>query len=174
MFGVNEVEALAKLLTESSEEKDNDTQKSIETKVISYHPFAKPPKPIPESEKNFKTVITSTRQICTTNEEKQNKFSKKEPKYCITYQQSLGAKDVAFIDPFSSYQSDSILIKIILPKEDVSSIDVKVKDDNITLVLKSNKYYLSTTLPQKVIGNNYKAKWLNDIHTLQIQIKLKK
>ena len=123
MFTASDIEALATLLVPPDEEEDCKTndEASMQTsqQPQSYHPFLKQAEPIPESEKNFPTVITSTRQIYEEEKSDEKEIdttsSLPEPKYSIIYQQKLTAKDVAFIDPFSTSHSDSILIKIILP-----------------------------------------------------------
>ena len=123
-------------------------------------------------------MITSTRQANyqqdnsvteeVTNEEKSEEqllqktiMSKLiEPKYSIIYQQHLTARNVYYVDHFSEDgRNDTIMIKIILPKENISTINVKIDEDDTTLTLESEKYYLSLTLPHKVYKDKYTAQW---------------
>eukprot|EP01084_Bolivina_argentea_P160773 279940_1 len=195
MFSPSDIEALTKLLQPPKDEDDEEnatTQPAI-TSVSQqpYAPFSKSSQRIPESEKNFTPVITSTRKIDDTNVEEhkvdESNEEKKEieieemiesnlvePKYNIIYSQNVTSTDIVYVDPFSEFKNNAVLrIEIILPDETVSNIDVKIKDDDTTLVLKSNKYYLCVALPHKVFNDQYTAKWYKDNETLKLKLKLK-
>ena len=192
MLSRADLEALTKLLAPPDDEEGEEKKSSNLTEQessVPYQPFHKPSKPIPESEKNFSAIITSTRRqnygdnICMEQEQRSEEKQVQsqeitkpdliEPKYSIIDQHNLTARDAYYIDHFSEDKSDSIVIKIILEQENVSSIDVKVDKDETTLLLQSKKYYLSLPLPHKVHHDKYTAKWHKDIETLEINLKIK-
>ncbi|GAB5353639.1 hypothetical protein AAMO2058_000051900 [Amorphochlora amoebiformis] len=95
------------------------------------------------------------------------------PEYDILYKQSVNAEDVylnmGFKDP-SSISCDTLVVKIKLPGEPLSKIDINLTES--VAHVRSPKYKLYLDLPRKVDDKNGKAEFDNKTSVLKLSLPI--
>jgi hypothetical protein len=103
----------------------------------------------------------------------QVKDSRKRPDYDVLYKQRVGSEDlylgIGEVTPASA-SCEMIVLKIALPGDSISDLDLDVKKQ--TLVLKSKIHHLATYLPHPVDHNSGEAKWDGDKCVLSVTLPL--
>lgn len=96
------------------------------------------------------------------------------PQYDIVHKQSVGSETVYFgmgdVDP-SSNCSSHIVVKVKLPGQKFSDIDLDVQSQSI--IVTSPEFRLATYLPYTVDSTLGSAKWLADTATLAVTLPIK-
>ncbi|KAF8786704.1 uncharacterized protein LOC129972691 [Argiope bruennichi] len=99
---------------------------------------------------------------------------KEEPKYDMIYQQNVTPDDMFLqLDGKGpgSNNCECLLIKIKL--EDVNSSDeITLKISNVSVICKTNKYYLDLNLPKHVDPEKCSAKWNQSSRILDVKLLL--
>ncbi|KAH9598690.1 PIH1D1/2/3 [Trypanosoma melophagium] len=92
-----------------------------------------------------------------------------EPEYTILYQENITAEDVYLGIDVNKSDSSSLLVKIVMPKQDKIT-DIAIEVDSFEFYLSSSKYYLRAALPKKVISGKADAKWESNTKTLSVRL----
>ncbi|KAF5298420.1 hypothetical protein FQR65_LT01198 [Abscondita terminalis] len=98
---------------------------------------------------------------------------RKTPHWDVSYKQQVTASDVFLqmeAKSPSTASCEDMIIKIHLPEEDHVNIDLKIKEQSITLV--SPKYKLDVPLPHPVDPQRGNAQWDKDTENLIVTLRM--
>jgi len=174
LMGAREVEGLVSLFNEAQQAADKRAGNAKPMENLNKDPNYKPPDPIPEHEKNFRAKISGSRgkvpEKVHADDEKYKHLA--EPKFQFSYAQHVTSQDTYGYtiskDVYGTTDCTDLIIKIELPGEKLSDLDLDITDGELKLI--SKKYYLRSGLPVELVkGTEPRAKFDKDIGQLTLR-----